>query len=183
VSRSSENPVLAAALQYARLGFRVLPVYGLFNGACACPKGESCESPGKHPRSRRGVNDATTDSAKILSAFASWLGTSTTTNIGIATGAESGIFVLDVDPRHGGEDSLRALESEQGQLPGTLESKTGGGGRHIYFKHPGGRVPNKVGIRPGLDVRGDGGYVVAPPSLHVSGEIYTWQRGHGPDQC
>jgi len=156
VSRPGENPVLEAALRYARRGWQVLPVYGVRDGACTCAKGPACEHPGKHPRTRHGCKDATTDPAKIRRMFAIWPGTTSTMNIGIATGAESGIFVLDVDPRNGGDDSLRAVEREHGKLPRTVESKTGGGGGHAFFKHPGGKVPNKAGIRPGVDVRGDG---------------------------
>ena len=82
--------------------------------------------------------------------------------MGIVTDAVSGLVVLDVDPRHGCEESLKNLEREHGPLPRTLEAMTGGGGRHIYFAHPGGSVRNRVGITPGIDLRGDGGCIVAP---------------------
>ncbi len=101
-------------------------------------------------------------------------------NLGIVTGAVSGLVVLDVDRRHGGEDSLRDLLREHGPLPRTIEAATGGGGRHIYFAHPGGTVRNRVGIAPGIDLRGDGGCVVAPPSVHPSGNRYHWAEGRGP---
>ncbi len=103
-------------------------------------------------------------------------------NVGIVTGALSGLIVLDIDPRHGGNASLRKLEREHGALPDTLESITGGGGRHVYFSHPGGEVRNRVGIVPGIDLRGDGGCIVAPPSVHPSGKPYRWVRGRGPGQ-
>ena len=61
-----------------------------------------------------------------------------------------------------------------------MEARTGGGGRHLYFRHPGGTVHNKVGLAPGIDLRGDGGLVVAPPSLHRSGRRYRWLRGCDP---
>lgn len=93
-------------------------------------------------------------------------------NLGVVTGAVSGLVVLDLDPAKGGEASLAELEAEHGRLPATFEVATGGGGRHLYFRHPGGRVPCAVGLRPGLDLRGDGGYVVAPPSIHASGRPY-----------
>ncbi len=93
-------------------------------------------------------------------------------NLGIVTGSVSGLLVLDLDPDKGGRASLAALEAEFGRLPATLEVATGGGGRHYYFRHPGGRVACAVGLRPGLDLRGDGGYVVAPPSIHPSGRAY-----------
>lgn len=104
-------------------------------------------------------------------------------NVGIVTGAVSGMVVLDVDIGHGGDESLLALEQEHAPLEPTLESLTGGGGRHLYFRHPGEPIGNKVGFRQGLDLRGDGGMVVAPPSMHPSGQPYRWRQGHGPDDC
>jgi hypothetical protein len=101
-------------------------------------------------------------------------------NVGIVTGSISGIVVLDIDPKHDGDKSLAVWEKEHGPLPRTAEVKTGGGGRHLYFRHPGGVVHNKVGIAPGIDLRGDGGCVVAPPSIHSSGNHYLWVQGHEP---
>ena len=98
-------------------------------------------------------------------------------NIGIATGAVSGFFVLDVDNKDGkdGEASLRELEAKHGLLPTTIEVITGEG-RHAWFRigeH--GAIRNSAGtIAPGLDIRGDGGYVIAPPSIHPSGKRYEW---------
>jgi hypothetical protein len=103
-------------------------------------------------------------------------------NLAIVTGAVSGLVVLDVDPRHGGIASLARWERDHGALPHTVEVQTGGGGRHVYFAHPGGEVRNRVGLAPGLDLRGDGGVVVAPPSLHPSGRRYRWVPGHAPDE-
>jgi hypothetical protein len=103
-----------------------------------------------------------------------------TANVGIVTGVISGLVVLDIDPRHGGEQSLAQWEKVYEPLPLTQEVRTGGGGRHVYFKHPGGVIHNRVGIDPGIDLRGDGGCVVAPPSIHSSGEAYTWVSGHEP---
>lgn len=102
-------------------------------------------------------------------------------NVGIVTGALSGVLVLDVDPRHGGADSLAQLEVRHAPMPRTVEAITGGGGRHLYFAHPGGTVPNRAGIGPGIDLRGDGGCVVAPPSLHASGQRYAWAPACSPD--
>lgn len=101
-------------------------------------------------------------------------------NVGIVTGNVSGIVVVDIDPKHGGDDNLAIWEKEHGPLPRTLEVITGGGGRHLYFKHPGGVMHNRVGIVPGIDLRGDGGCAVAPPSIHPSGKPYTWRAGHEP---
>ncbi len=83
-----------------------------------------------------------------------------------------------MDPRHGGDESLEALTARLAKLPDTPMVLTGGGGWHYYFKHPGPgvHVPNSIGqLGPGLDVRGDGGYVVAPPSIHSSGRNYAWE--------
>jgi len=99
----------------------------------------------------------------------------------LVTGAVSGIIVLDVDPRNDGEQSLAALEAAHGPLPVTVESHTGGGGRHLFFCHPASPVPTGP-LVAGLDLKGDGGLVVVPPSLHPSGARYRWAPGQGPDQ-
>jgi hypothetical protein len=109
-----------------------------------------------------------------------WFRRSPNYNVAIVTGALSGLVVLDVDPRHGGTGSLRRLEREHGPLPETIESITGGGGRHVYYSHPGGIVHNRSNIEPGIDLRGDGGCIVAPPSVHPSGKRYRWKKGHAP---
>jgi hypothetical protein len=168
--------VLDAALKYARRGWRVLPVHSIRAGCCTCSHPD-CKSSGKHPRTAHGASDATTDPAIIMEWWRRW----PDVNVGIATGAASGFVALDIDPRHGGDDSLADLERRHGPLPETIESLTGGGGRHILLAHPGTRVPNKAGLAAGLDVRGDGGYIVAPPSLHTSGQRYTWEGCRHPD--
>ncbi len=103
-------------------------------------------------------------------------------NVGIVTGAVSGLVVLDIDAGHGGEQSLAEWQREHGPLPQTVEAATGGGGRHLYFRHPGGVLHNRAGLLPGIDLRGDGGCVVAPPSIHSSGRPYTWLTGHAPGE-
>ena len=110
--------------------------------------------------------------------FAAW----PDANLGIVTGSVSRLVVLDIDPAHGGVESLAALERRHGPLPASVEARTGGGGRHVYFLHPGGMVRNRAGLAQGVDVRGDGGYVVAPPSIHPSGGAYAWVEGRGPDE-
>ena len=104
-------------------------------------------------------------------------------NIGIVTGAVSGLVVLDIDPQHGGAASLARMEQDHGPLPRSVEATTGGGGRHVYFRHPGERVANRVGIAPGIDLRGNGGLIVAPPSIHPSGQAYAWRSAHDPESC
>ena len=97
---------------------------------------------------------------------------------GIATGKRSSIWVLDVDPKSGGVDTLAALEQANSPLPKTISVVTGSKGLHFYFKYPGPEYRNTAGaLGAGLDTRGDGGYVVGPGSLHKSGRRYTWQNG------
>jgi len=103
-------------------------------------------------------------------------------NVGVVTGVVSGLVVMDVDPRHGGNDSLAELEREHGPPPSTVEAISGGGGRHLYFAHPGGHVHNRAALAAGIDLRGDGGLIVAPPSIHPSGRAYQWRAGHAPHE-
>jgi hypothetical protein len=116
--------------------------------------------------------------ADVRDWFARW----PQANVAIVTGAVSGLVVVDVDRQHGGDDSLARLEREHGPLPRTVEAISGGGGRHFYFAHPGGHVHNRAGLAPGIDLRGDGGVIVAPPSVHPSGARYAWRTGHAPHQ-
>jgi hypothetical protein len=105
------------------------------------------------------------------------------TGVGLVTGEHAGYFVLDIDKDKGGEETLRVFEHENGELPATWTTRTGGGGRHLFFRHPGFPVrcsASKLGL--GLDVRGEGGYVVAPPSSHPSGAAYRWADGRAPGE-
>ena len=112
---------------------------------------------------------------------ADWFGRWPDANIGIVTGEISNLIVLDIDPKHGGDASLDRLERQFGQLPATIEVTTGGGGHHFYFAHPGGLIRSRTGLAQGVDLRGDGGYIVAPPSIHPSGHPYLWAVGHSPE--
>jgi hypothetical protein len=143
----------AAALQLAQKGLAIFP----------------CQPRGKQPACDTGLHAATTDIERIDR----WWHAVPNLNIGIATGAVSGIFVLDIDGEDG-EGSLLKLESEHGALPPTIEVVTGKG-RHCYFRTGKRKISNSVGqLGVGLDVRGDGGYVIAPPSIHPSGRTYAW---------
>jgi hypothetical protein len=161
----------AAALAYARRGWAVIPCHAVTPaGGCTCGA-PACGSPAKHPRTARGLHDASTRTAVIKRWWQRW----PTANVGIRTGAVSGLVVLDVDPPHGGNQSLRALVAANEALPATVTVRTGSGGLHLYFAHPGGSVHNSSSaLGAGIDVRGDGGYVIAPPSLHVAGQPYQW---------
>jgi hypothetical protein len=108
-----------------------------------------------------------------VSLIRHWWGLQPNYNVAVACGVVSGIFVIDVDSLDA-ELELRKLEKEHGQLPPTVEVITARG-RHLYFKAPEVPVRNSAGkIAPGIDVRGDGGYVLAPPSIHPSGRAYAW---------
>ncbi len=150
-----------AALDYLGLGWSVIPV----------------RERAKRPAVAWKAYQSECVSEKTLRA---WFRRSPDFNVAIVTGALSGLVVLDVDPRHGGKESLRGLERQHGRLPKTVESTTGSGGRHVYFAHPGGEVRNRTNIEPGIDLRGDGGCIVAPPSMHPSGKRYRWKKGCSP---
>lgn len=152
---------VVAALEYAARGWLVLPLRG------------------KVPATTHGLKDASADLGVVEDWWRRWPGV----NVGLRTGAESGLLVLDVDPRHGGDDALAELEAEHGELPETVECLTGGGGRHVYFAHPGRPIRNSAGLLgDGLDIRGDGGYVVAAPSVHESGRRYEWEVSGDPGE-
>jgi hypothetical protein len=126
----------------------------------------------KTPVCRHGLKEATTDAA-IIEA---WWNAYPIANVAVATGRVSGAFVVDVDVKGGrdGEADLRALEAAHGKLPPTIEAVTPTKGRHVWFRMPEHPVPNSVGmLAPGLDIRGDGGYVLVPPS-QINGARYEW---------
>jgi hypothetical protein len=142
------------AQAYARRGLAVFP----------------CRPREKRPATEHGCNDASTDADVIQE----WWQQEPAYNIGIATGITSKIFVLDVDDEDA-ETELRKLERALGDLPPTVEAITARG-RHLYFQYPREvSVGNSAGkVAPGIDVRGNGGYVLAPPSVHPSGKPYCW---------
>jgi len=185
---SDQTPtMLDAALSYAARGWQVFPAHSIHDGHCSCghhlmteaqQKTHKC-SPGKHPRTPKGLHDATTNEKKIRFWWRQW----PHANIGIVTGAISGLVVLDPD---GGDKvglaSLQKLRETLGRDPDTLTAATGGGGYHLYFQYPANvKVSNGAGDNltkagyPDIDVRGDGGYVIAPPSNHASGSRYRWE--------
>jgi len=160
-----------SALWYARHGWRVFPVVPLK----------------KLPLIKGWPQLATTD----LEQVARWWRQEPEANIGLACGPDSGLYVIDVD-RHGdtdGEAALAKLEHELGPLPHTVEQRTGSGGRQLLWAWPGDReLRNKAGrpstgrtaefrLPPGIDTRGQGGFVVVPPSVHPCGDTYRWTNG------
>lgn len=151
---ASSASLKSAALGYASLGFRVFPIK------------EASKSP---PLIKKWPDQATVDVGTIASWWRRW----PNANIGIATGEKSGFFVVDVDARSGGEASLDQLCERSGDFPTTAMQITGGG-RHLLFRSIGPVKNSASTIAPGIDIRGDGGYIVAAPSVHPSGLVYKW---------
>lgn len=170
---------LAAALSYAARGWPVFPVHSIRRQGTLCTCGRrDCGSPGKHPRTENGLKDATTDERTIRGWWQRW------PDAGVAIATGRGLVVVDIDVHKGGDDSYVDARRVLGDVPDTVEVITGSGGRHIYLAAPEGvAVRCSAGqLGPGLDVRGDGGYVVAPPSLHASGRRYQWESSGDPDE-
>lgn len=161
----------AQARAYAQRGWFVLPLWWpTITGDCACGLSD-CGSTGKHPI-RRLVPHGLHDASERPDQVDEWWRLYPSANVGVRTGAASGILVLDVDGE-AGRLALRGLVAHHG-LFDTRWARTGSGW-HAYFTHPGGTMPNSAGrLGAGLDVRGDGGYVVAPPSLHCTRQRYRW---------
>jgi len=155
------TPLGHSAVALAAKGLRVFP----------------CKERGKEPAIADNLRRATTD-ANLISGW--W--SAHNFNIGLATGEGSGVWVLDVDGDEG-EVTLRRLESEHGPLGRTVEAITGKG-RHLYFRWPSGVAIRNKQVNPnmpGIDVRGNGGYVLCPPSIHPSGRVYAWSVDSGSD--
>jgi hypothetical protein len=154
--------LLTAALAYARHGIPVLPVHTPAENGCSCGR-PGCDRPGKHPRLRRGLTDASTDPRQIEIWWTRW----PDANIGLRTGVV--MDVADIDSTSGWH-GLRHLLG--GAMPVGPQVRTGGGGWHLWFQTTG--YGNRVRLIPGVDWRGGGGYVVAPPSRHATGGDYRW---------
>lgn len=153
MSTFSDKTILQAALRFAEQKMSVFP----------------CMPKGKKPATTNGYKDATLDVIKINE----WWSDNPSANIGLPTGSVNGFFVIDIDGVEG-EASLKKLEQEFGDLPPTIENLTGGHGRHLLFKYPEDKkIPNSASkLGSAIDVRGDGGYIIAPPSIHQTGRIY-----------
>jgi hypothetical protein len=173
----ADSLLLSAALSYASLGLRIIPLHHVLpDGTCSCGRCTSgSKHKGKHPREENWPRRASTAPENIRSWWRCW----PDANVGIATGR--GIMVLDVDGDEG-RDSLILLQRRHAPLPETALAATGGGGLHYFFRTPApirsATSANKVW--PGLDVLGENSLVVAAPSLHHSGGRYRWVRH--PDQ-
>ena len=169
-SSPSPNPLRTASIYIERLKYVIFPIRQVLDAGtslarCDCTN-PACKNIGKHPRISWAKKDGS------ASMWERW----PNDGFGIATGKRSGIWVLDVDPRNGGDETLALLEQKHAVLPPTIQVTTGSGGTHYYFKYPGIDYRNTAGkFGRGLDTRGDGGYVVAPGSIHKTGRKYMWK--------
>ena len=179
------SALVGTALAFARHGHAVFPLhYPVGTDKLVCSCGRLCGNAAKHPYGmlvKNGVRSATTEPGIIKH----WFGyTVPDANLGVSCDR---LVVLDVDPRHDGDETLAAIEHECA-LPETWRVLTGGGGQHIIFSCPDGVViknysptPGSVPpLGPGIDVRSRGGYIVAPPSRHISGRAYEFSVDHHP---
>jgi len=162
----------SAAGAYAELELATFPLHPILpGGRCGCGD-RHCVNAGKHPATsgwQRSIPSA-------AAAEHIWRPGAPERGIGLVCGPRSGCFVVDIDPRHGGMKSLNRLLLRHGQMIGTWHAQTGSGGWHLFFRWPEDtQIRNSAGkVGPGIDVRGDGGFVVLPPSQHVSGGRYRW---------
>lgn len=166
---------LESALALAAAGYKVFPAHGITKeGVCTCAKGAKCENAGKHPAISGWRERATNNTEAIRKMWGNH-----PYNIGIACG-HNGLVVLDIDNRDGGAEGLAELEAKHGKLPDTRTVITAGG-KHIYLR---GQKPYGNSVRAlarGVDVRGVGGYVIAPGSIHRTGASYMWEIGLSPE--
>ena len=145
--------------------------YGVFLGWKVFPVGAD-----KKPLIRDWPNAATDDQGQIRE----WWGRWPEAGIGLVCGQRSGVYVVDIDSRHEGTASWQDLVFTHGE-PLTMQSRTGGGGYHLFFSTPSYELGNSAGrLGPGIDTRGDRGYVVLPPSPHASGATYEWVQWRRP---
>lgn len=158
-------------LSYIAQGWSIFPCHSIRSRSCTCGNPDCGRNAGKHPRTRNGFKDASNNPAVIQSWINQWLHE---INWAVVTGRISGIFVVDVDAHRGGAWP----EDLWGPKPSTLTAATGNGGWHHYFTYPSDGLPlgNRGNVVPGVDIKSDGGYVILPPSRHISGGSYAWLR-------
>jgi RecA-family ATPase len=176
------NPLRDAALAYAKFGWRVFPVHGWRDGCCTCGNPD-CDNPAKHPLTSHGLHDATVNDAVICRWWRQW------PDANVAIRADDIGLVVDVDPRNGGIESLERIFRDHGGMPDTVEVLTGGGGNHFYLTTPHQVAKGKLPSYPGIDIQASGSYVIAPPSMHKSGQRYEfeassdWALGQAVAEC
>lgn len=163
---------------YLTEGWFILPLHTVHeDGTCRCPRARSCVSPGKHPLGALAPH-GWKDSTRIAPTVTRWLRRRSDMNIGIVLGL-SGLASLDVDPRNGGDESLKLIIERNGPIPQTLKLLTGGGGFQYFFSDPEQQVRKRT-PEAGIDLLGRGCHAVAPPSLHRSGLRYEWESWPTP---
>lgn len=189
----TETVNAATARVYTYMDWSVFPLWWIESGRCACPNGRLPDthkdycgarsdgtvsgSPGKHPITRNGVKDASRDLDTVTARWKRF----PFANIGLPAG-DNDLAIIDVDPAKGGDESLAELNAYAGSkgvdLMATLTQHTGGDGLHLVYAAPEGGIKNNANSfgpdLPGLDTRGRGGYIVAWPSMHISGGRYEW---------
>ncbi len=180
---AEESQVLSkveCAAEYVKLGYQVLPLHTIKDGKCSC--GKDCHSPGKHPRYDSktlsdGRNSASYDPEQISKWWERW----PDANIGVVTGSETDLVVLDLDVKvEGGIDGIENAKEIYAWKPEGPYQRTGGGGLQAFYRRPDSadKVKSCTGagsLAPGVEVKADGGYVVVPPSDHISGGSYNWE--------
>lgn len=190
--KPKRTTLLDAALAYHALGLRVVLLHNLkVTGGCSCKSGKKCAlGSGKHPRFRGWKDPGGGVMLETPEAIQAAWEDFPRSNVGIITGSKpySNIVCIDVDPRHGGTESLEKLIADNEPFPPTWEAKTGNNGRHIIFEHPGSEYkvkndqPGQGNYNPklgeGIDIRGDGGQFVVEPSVNASGK-YKWVNPPG----
>lgn len=154
------------AFLYLEKGLGVIPIYEPVNGKCSCGNSE-CRAPGKHPRIKEWQKNFATTREQIIDWFERW----PNTNIAIVTGKYP--TVIDYDFQNGGEDSYEKIKGLIGES--NTPTVVTGRGFHQYFCNEGDPLGSKIGLLPGVDIKSDGGYVVAPPSRHFLGTAYEWK--------
>ena len=170
----SNSQLFEQAVRLCKKGFRVFPLHQpVAPGVCSCKLGQDCDSIGKHPRIAGGLKGATTDESKVRTWWSRW----PDANIGVATG--QGMFVLDVDFDNDGDSSLKELELKHTEISDDHPRVLTGNGVHYYFKTDVPLRNSASKIAQGLDIRGDGGYVVAAGSTHANGSMYEHDSGSG----
>lgn len=162
----NDSTPLVAALIYAAKGWPVAPLWWPTDAhRCACPDGPNCKSPAKHPRTRNGLKDASTDEAVIRAWWERW----PKANIALVTGIAFDVLDVDINDLIEGIDDLPEIDIYSVPMVITGSSKW-----HVYFEPTGGG--NRAKFSRYCDWRGKGGYVVAPPSVHEAGLKYKWWR-------
>lgn len=188
-TRQAPDPMKQAAQRYAAQGWRIHPVHYIREDMhCSCGQ-KPCLDAGKHPYFKDWPERASNTELEVMGIWDRFKHA----NIALATGQGSNVVVIDVDIKSDGDsqgiESFARLTAMLGTLPDTLMARSGGGGWHYFFLWPGRAVPNATGGKKGgrleefkgVDVRGDGGYLLLPPSNHYTGGVYRWEKNQSGD--